>query len=152
MRDTPTAKRKPRLRRRFDQEKVAAETIAEFRQTDPALAWMEVLAALTLARVAHAVVTLGIVEALRSGRKTLREVARATATDAVALGRVLRALAAAGVVIELPGERFRLAPAGTLLLDRDTPSFARALIDFFEPELVPLDGLVRTLRTGRPAF
>jgi predicted O-methyltransferase YrrM len=144
--------------RRPDPEVVTSELLASFAGAEPALAWTRVLVTLRFARVVHAAVKLGIPGALRERPKTVREIATATATDEAALARLLRALSAAGVVGEVPssedstaGERFRLTPAGDVLAAGDEP-FAKSLVDFFDPPLVPLDGLVRTVTTGRPAF
>jgi hypothetical protein len=137
--------------RRPDPEVVTAQLLATFAETEPSLAWTRVLATLRFARVVHAAVKLGVPRALRDGPKTANEVAAATTTDAAALARLLRALSAAGVVVELPGDRFRLTVAGEALATDDEP-FAKSLLDYFDPPLIPLDGLVRTVATGRPAF
>ena len=129
-----------------------AEVLASFKETAPTLAWMQVLATLRFARMIHATVKLQIPDALRKGPKTAREVARTTVTNEVALYRLLRALSVAGVVVESAGGRFGLTPAGALLVSGGKPSFFGALLDFFDPELVPFDGLVRTIVTGKPAF
>jgi hypothetical protein len=59
-----------------------------------------------------AAVRLGIAEALGDGEKTLDELALATASNADALYRVLRALAAIGVVAEVAPARFALTTFG----------------------------------------
>jgi ubiquinone/menaquinone biosynthesis C-methylase UbiE len=141
-----------RRARPLDQEQVTTAVLEWFKEAEPALAWMQMLANLHFARIVYAAVKLRIVDALRKGPKTAHEVASVTSTDEVALHRLLRALSAGGVVVESKGGRFGLTPAGALLVSDGKPSFFGALLDFFEPELVPLDGLVRTVATGKPAF
>jgi len=141
-----------RRTRTLDQEQVTSQVLACFKETSPMLAWMQMLANLHFARIVHAAVKLRIIDALGTGPKTAREVASSTSTDEVALHRLLRALSVAGVIVESAGSRFELAPAGALLMSGGKPPLSDALLDFFDPELVPLDGLVRTLATGKPAF
>ncbi|HEX7956172.1 MAG TPA: methyltransferase, partial [Pyrinomonadaceae bacterium] len=141
-----------RRARPLDQEEVTTEVLAGFQDTEPALAWMQLLANLNFARIVHAAVKLRVVDALGAGPKTARQIASATNTDRHALHRLLRALSVAGVVSESSGGRFGLTPAGALLVSDGRPSFSGALLNFFDPELVPLDGLVRSVATGKPAF
>jgi hypothetical protein len=136
----------------LDEEEVTAELLESLRTTRPPLAWLRVLATLRLARIVHAAVRLGIVDELHTEPKASQEVATATGTDDVAVHRLLRALYAAGIVVESEDARFSLTKAGRSLAIGSRPSVGEALLDFFDPALVPLDGLVRTIQTGRPAF
>jgi hypothetical protein len=126
--------------------------LESFQATEPALAWLQTLAHLRLARMAHAAVKLGLADALQGNARTVADLARATSTEARALRHFLRALCAAGLAAEPAPGRFKLAAAGALLVSGRDPSVAAALLDFFDPALVPMDGLIRTIRTGRPAF
>jgi O-methyltransferase domain/Dimerisation domain len=63
---------------------------------------------------------LGIADLLRDGPRGVDDLAAATSTDAPALYRLLRALAAIGVFIEQAGHRFALSPMGEFLR-RDHP-------------------------------
>jgi hypothetical protein len=129
-----------------------AAVLESFQAKQPALAWLQTLAHLRLARVAHATVKLGLADAMQGSARTVADLARTTATEARALRRFLRALCAAGLAAEPARGRFKLAAAGALLVSGRDSSVASALSDFFDPALVPMDGLVRTLRSGRPAF
>lgn len=60
----------------------------------------------------HAATVLGIPDLLAETSRTTDELAAAAAVDASALRRLLRALAAAGLFQEDPGDRFSLAPPG----------------------------------------
>src|SRR3954451_21294961 len=63
---------------------------------------------------------LGIADLLRVGPRGVDELAAATSTDASALYRLLRALAAIGIFTEQPRHRFALSPMGEFLR-RDHP-------------------------------
>src|SRR3954449_13037167 len=59
--------------------------------------------------------TLGIADLLKEGSRTSDELAVATETDPTTLYRLLRALAAVGVLHEDDGRRFALTPLGEQL-------------------------------------
>jgi hypothetical protein len=135
----------------LDPEEVTSEALTAFTQTEPTLAWLRVLGTLQFARIVHAAVKLQIPQTLRDGPRTAGEIAEATATDAMALYRLLRALAAAGVLVESDGSRFGLTRSGDVLIGGAKP-FSDSLLEFFDPSLIPLDGLIHTVKTGKPAF
>jgi hypothetical protein len=60
----------------------------------------------------HAIVSLGVPDALAKGQRSVEDLAKETGSDAGALYRVLRALAASGVLDEQPGRVFALTPLG----------------------------------------
>lgn len=89
-----------------------------------------------------------------SGRST-SELATDTGTDETALRRLLRALAALGVLDDLADDHYALSPRGALLRC-DHPESARADVTTFDDPWTRKcwnDGqLDETTRTGQPAF
>jgi hypothetical protein len=63
----------------------------------------------------HVAVKLGIADQLKNGPRDAGELARATATHAPSLARVLRLLASVGVFEEQEDGRFALTPIGECL-------------------------------------
>lgn len=136
----------------LDLESVESRIMDSFGSLAAPLAWMHVLAYARFARVAHAAARLRIADALACGPRTAAELAAQTGADVIALTRLLRALAATGVLERCADGRFSLTEIGSLLRS-DTPmSFRHSLIEFFEPSMVPMSGLVDTVMSGRPAF
>jgi hypothetical protein len=104
-----------------------------------------------LVRSLHAVANLGVADALGEEPAPVSALAKATAIDADALGRVLRLLAADGV-FEVSGDTVRHTPASRLLR-QDHPQSMRALVRMLG---LPLnwqvaEHLEESLRTGQPA-
>jgi len=58
---------------------------------------------------------LGVPDLLKSGPASSDELARRTETHPASLYRLLRILAAAGLLVETPHRRFALSPLGALL-------------------------------------
>src|SRR3954467_10870578 len=70
----------------------------------------------------HVAATLGVADRLPDGRRPADETAAAVGAHAASLYRVLRALAAVGVLHEDDGRRFALTPVGECLRsDADEP-------------------------------
>jgi O-methyltransferase domain/Dimerisation domain len=74
----------------------------------------------------HVVATLGIADLLKDGPRGADDLAAATDTDAGALYRLLRTLAAVGVLREEPERSFTITPLGTCLRS-DAPYPVRPL-------------------------
>ncbi len=74
-----------------------------------------ILAGTWLAQGCYALAELRIADAMGDGTHTADELAAATGTDPVALLRLLRALALAGIVAQPEPGRFALTPASRLL-------------------------------------
>jgi hypothetical protein len=68
-----------------------------------------------MSQAIHVAATLGLADRLASGPKTSDELAAATNTHPMALYRLMRALAAAGIFREHNDRRFELTPVGELL-------------------------------------
>jgi O-methyltransferase domain len=96
--------------------------------------------------------TLGVADHLADGPATPESLAAATATHAPSLRRVLRLLASAGVFAERDDGRFELTPVGSFL--RSGPGSARAAAQLFGGPMVwsAWGDLLKTVRTGEPAF
>jgi hypothetical protein len=96
---------------------------------------------------------LGIADLLRDGPRGSEELARATAAHAPSLYRVLRALAGIGVLEELDGRRFALAPLGVHLRS-DVPGSVRSLATLFgqDPHWRAWGSLLHSVQTGERAF
>ena len=101
----------------------------------------------------HAAVVLGIADLLAAGASGVAELAVATGTDAGALYRLLRALAAAGVFSEAPDRRFTLAPIGECLRSNAADPVAPwAMLAGQAYVHRAWEGLLHSLRTGETAF
>jgi len=74
-------------------------------------------------------VSLGIPDLLADGARTGSELARGTQTHAPSLRRLMRALVALGVLVEMDGDCFSLAPAGELLRSA-VPGSQRSIVLF----------------------
>jgi O-methyltransferase len=97
-------------------------------------------------------VTTGVADLLAAGTPSSDELAGKAGLDAPSLYRLLRALAAAGVVEELNEKRFRLSPVGELLRS-DTPGSLAGWAELMGSPTTwqnwgNLAGSVRTGKTG----
>jgi predicted O-methyltransferase YrrM len=100
----------------------------------------------------HVAATLHLADHIAEGKFGTDELARATATDEVALYRVLRYLQTMGVVAEGPPRRFQLTQRGKCLRS-DVPDSLRAWFAINGPiARVFFEDPLASLRTGRPAF
>lgn len=104
-------------------------------------------------RAAYVAAKLGIADLLARGPKPVDELARATATHAPSLYRVLRALASLGIFEETADRTFRLTPAAEPLRS-DVPGSLRAFtIMMGEPwSMRAWESILDSVRTGEPAF
>jgi len=97
-------------------------------------------------------VSLGIPDLLADGSRTSNELARSTQTHAPSLRRLMRALVALGIFVEIDGDRFSLAPAGELLRS-DTPGSQRSIVLFLvgPARWQGWSDLLQCVRSGEPA-
>ena len=101
----------------------------------------------------HVAARLGLADILWHGvPRDPEELARATATHAPSLHRLLRALAAVGVLEEAEGGRFVLAPLGQPLRS-DAPDSLRGFAALFCGDLHwrAWGAMLHSVRTGEPA-
>ncbi len=104
------------------------------------------------AQALYVAARLGVADLLTEGSRPVDELAGALRVDAGALARLLRALAGFEVFAEVAPGRFGLTPLGDCLRD-DRPDSARpAAILYGEEYRWALDELMRSVRTGAPAF
>lgn len=96
--------------------------------------------------------TLGLADLIVEGKNATDELARATSTDAGALGRVLRFLGSLDVVTEGPPHHFELTPLGQCLRSR-VPGSVRAWLEMNGPVFRAFaEDPLASVRTGKPAF
>jgi hypothetical protein len=107
---------------------------------------------LRISQALFVAVTLGIPDLLADGSKTSDELARASRTHAPSLRRLMRALVALGVFVELDGDRFSLAAAGEVLRS-GTPGSQRSVVLFLAgpTRWQCWSDLLGCVRSGEPA-
>jgi hypothetical protein len=88
-------------------------------QTDeePSVALNRLVIGYGLSQAVYVAAKLGVPDLLAAGPRDGADLAGATNTNAQSLSRVLRLLAANGVLTEVAADRFALAPMGELLRD-----------------------------------
>lgn len=118
----------------------------------PPAVLLRVLLGYGLARAVHAIVDLGVPDALRDGPRDADNLAASVGADGPALYRVLRALASAGLLTETAAGHFALTPVGDLLRS-DVPRSLHAFSAYTAADFVrhAVDDLPRTVRTGASA-
>src|SRR4051794_28792609 len=101
----------------------------------------------------HVAATLGVAARLADGPRTSDDIAAAVGAHAETLYRVLRALAAVGVLHEEAGRRFALTPVGACLRsDAEEPVGGWAALIGRPYFWRAWDGLLEAVRTGENAF
>jgi O-methyltransferase domain/Dimerisation domain len=106
-----------------------------------------------MSRAVYAAAKLGIADLLKSGPRTVDELAQATDTHAPSLFRLLRALASAGVFKKENDGRFALTPLSETMVT-DAPGSTRwFLMSELGQEHYPAWGnLMHSVKTGEIAF
>ena len=107
----------------------------------------------TNAQVVHVAAQLRLADLLADGPRSIDDLAAATGAHAPSLARLVRALAALGVVAEADGGRIQLTPLGATLRS-DVPGSVRDAVLFLVGEWFwrAWGGLLHSVRTGEPAF
>lgn len=101
----------------------------------------------------RAVVEQKVPDALADGPRTVAEISAATGTEPEALYRVLRGVAAAGILEELPDGRFALTPRSAGLVSGAEDGIRDMFLFASDPMLWrPYENVAHTLRTGQAAF
>ena len=116
------------------------------------LALLGVLTGAWVAQGCSVLARLGVPDLLADGPRGPAELAAAAGADPTALGRVLRALAAAGLLAEPEPGRYALTPVSALLRSDVPGSLRAAAVVYGEHVHRSFGGLADTVRTGRPAF
>ncbi len=115
-------------------------------------ALLEMINGYRLSQLIFAAAQLNIADLLQDGPKHYSELAEGSGVDPIALYRLLRALASAGVFTELEGERFELNPLSELLCD-DASTSLRAFAVHSGRQMYPVwNHLLTTIRTGQTAY
>ncbi|HEX4613031.1 MAG TPA: methyltransferase [Urbifossiella sp.] len=119
----------------------------------PNIALFQLIAGKWIAQAISVVARFKVADHLATGPKTAPELAALTGTHPDHLYRVLRALAAVGVLDEQPDGRFGLTPVGEFLRS-GVPGSMRAVATYCcDPwSWRPWGDLAETVRTGAPAF
>ena len=106
-----------------------------------------------ISQAIHVAATVGVADHLRDGPRTSEELASLTGTDAGALYRLLRVLAAVGVFEEHDQRRFSLTPLGDCLRsDSETPAGPWASFIGRPYYWQSWGHLLHSVRTGENAF
>jgi SAM-dependent methyltransferase len=120
---------------------------------DPARKLLEMSLGLLRARMLHAAAELGIADLLASGPLTAAALAKSVGANEDSLYRLLRALAAVDIFVELDDRTFALNETSQLLRS-DAPGSARSLVRYFAGDVHARTyfDLIHSVRTGEPAF
>jgi O-methyltransferase domain/Dimerisation domain len=105
------------------------------------------------AQALYVAADLGIADYLKQDGLTVQEIGDKTGSNIDALGRLLRALVAFGVLNTEADDRFTLTPIGEFLRS-DVPGSMRSAVRFFGGPLTwrAWENLPYSIRTGEPAF
>ena len=119
----------------------------------PALRLMELATGYFSARAVYVAAALGIPDLLAGGPRDAADLARESGTHAPALYRLLRALAAAGVLEHTAEDRFGLTSVGATLR-ADAAGSTRPGVMLFHHSMFwrSWEALLYSVQTGRPAF
>ena len=121
-----------------------AEHVEVFRQ---------LIEATRVAQVMYAAAELALPDLLQRGSQSVEALAEATRTHEPSLRRLLRALAAVGVVIREADGRFAVTPLGaTLRSSAPEHMWLQACVQLSESRWRPWGSLVDSIRTGEAAF
>ena len=113
----------------------------------------QLLVGTRLAQSISVAASLGVADALANGPRSIEDVAVELDADAASLYRLLRALAAAGVLVEGDDRSFSLTDLGTPLRSDVDGSVRDQAINFGRPHALAAWGnLEHSIRTGENAF
>jgi hypothetical protein len=132
---------------------MASRSCREVGNTNVVAEMLQLLAGAWISRAIHAAVELRLADLLNDGPQSSADLALATETHAPALHRLLRTLAAIGIVDENDDGQFALSPLGATLCT-DEPGTLRSWAEFVLGETASRswDALSHSIRTGETAF
>lgn len=136
-----------------EEEDVAKRKRGQERKPVDPMMVMNVLAGKWASQAIGVAAEFGVADLLRSGTKTVAEIAQATNTSADGMYRLLRALAGIGLFVESSDRTFRLTRLGQLLrtdASQSVGGFARFV--GHESTWRPWGELQHSVRTTEPAF
>jgi len=117
----------------------------------PDMELVEIATAYQRSRVLCAAARLGVADVLQAGERSVADIARVCAADAAALRRLLRALAAMGVVAQISPDTFALTQFGEKLR-KDVANSAWPAVIFWADWLADSwSSLTDCVRTGKSA-
>ncbi len=122
-------------------------------RTEAAATIMRLMNGAWIARIVHTAAEVGVADHLDDQPRDVQSVAAATRTHAPSLARLLRALAAIGVVYETDQLQYTLTPLGAVLRGDAAGSmrgWARMILS--EMDERPWQALTHAVRTGDYAF
>jgi hypothetical protein len=119
---------------------------------DPSVALSRLVLGYGLSQAVYVAAKLGVPDLLANGPRDGADLARATSTNAEPLSRVLRLLAANGVLTEVAADCFALAPMGELLRSDAVGSQRPYAIMTMELEYPAWGQLLHAVTTGKPGF
>ncbi|MHC5609970.1 MAG: methyltransferase [Nostoc sp.] len=118
----------------------------------PQLALWPMISAYYVPQLIYVAAKLGIADMLKDGVKNCDELATATAANARALYRLMRALASVGVFAEKEQGYFALTPVAVYLQSDIPDSIRWAAIMFAEEQYKAWGELLYSIKTGASAF
>lgn len=124
---------------------------ADPEQQPPAATVLEILDGALNAQVVYAGAKLGLADLIAQGVTDSDQLAETTETDPDALPRLLRTLAALGLVSHWTDGGWRLTDLGEVLRSDHPQSVRQAAIMAGEHEYLAWSDPVYSIRTGRPA-
>jgi len=113
---------------------------------------VEIAVAYQRSRVLCAAARLGVADALKDGERSVQDIAKSCDADAAALHRLLRTLAAMGVVAQARQDTFVLTEFGEKLRKDATNSAWPAVIFWADLLADNWSSLTECVRTGQSAF
>ncbi len=123
------------------------------KETPPPLQMLQIISGFWVARCVYVAAKLGIPDLIKDTPKTAEELSAATATHAPSLFRVLRALAAVGVITQDKDGRFGSTPLSETLCANVPGSIrAFAMTELGEEHYPAWGELLYSVRTGGIAF
>jgi ubiquinone/menaquinone biosynthesis C-methylase UbiE len=128
-------------------------TTATAKETPPPLQMLQVMAGFWVARCVYILAKLGIADVIKDGPLTADQLAAATGSHGPSLFRVLRALAAVGIVSQDEQDRFGATPlSDTLRSDVRGSLRAFAMTELGEEHYPAWGELLHSVQTGEIAF
>ena len=114
---------------------------------------LQIISGFWISRGVYVIAKLGIPDLLKSGPKTVEELAEATKMHAPSLFRILRALASVGVLSSANGGRFAQTPVSETLVT-DAPGSLRwfAVSELGQEHYPAWGNLMHSVKTGEIAF
>src|SRR5262245_18902510 len=118
------------------------------RETSPAQTAIRLAFGFINARALYVAAKLGVADHLKDGPKSAVELAAALSVQPDALYRIMRVLAASGVFVLDPNDKFLLNEIGDTLRAASAQSVRDYVIMYHENVYPPFDHIVSTVRTG----